>query len=109
MKTKFRAWQPNDKSMLTWDDILINDMRVSLLFENDGAAIIMQWSGLKDRKGVDIYTGDILSLDCGSDGFKKHCVLFKDGCFGIEEDEFQGLYTLNMDFCQVEGNIYEQE
>ncbi len=131
---KFRAWDFGTSEMIQVDDIqfrnpntitvdgiemkpkevqfiMINTKTAWRIIDGEDA-ILMQYTGLKDKNGKEIYEGDILKhSEYGS------CeVVNKFGGFGIEaktsswiSSGFHSFSTRSADYehCEVIGNIYE--
>jgi len=109
---KFRAWDNDSKKFV--DDVLLTCNNYAFIYQYDGCEfygedrdiILMQYTGLKDKNGKEIYEGDIIS-----DGYIKREVKYLGAGFSpFDEyldvrDKFTilgGLYGF-----AVIGNIYE--
>lgn len=116
---RFRAWDSIKSKMLSADDFIIMygegwEERKTLdplavhLVENVSPLELMQFTGLTDKNGVEIYEGDVVFLEdayqpnfivrWGNSGW----VLFdgKDGVLHDDRDEF-------LESVEIIGNIHQ--
>lgn len=120
MKTiKFRAWDIDSKKMLDvkaidWDDkgniISINYPEGKLYPDEDYGdhVVLMQFTGMCDKNGKEIYEGDI--LDTGKYEKKYGIVKWneKDASFRITNVSSTTIGKANK-FYEIVGNIYENQ
>ena len=109
---KFRAWAPH-YGMVIIDDLYWFEENGVHDASNDDEFKVMQFTGLLDRNGREIYEGDILQLNGTNGKVGRSAVTYEDGCFGITDFRFlpigrpQGNYKGNSDGWTIIGNIYE--
>lgn len=114
---KFRIFNKKQNRMVDWSSIP-GDYGIKILIENnddEDFSCWMQYTGLKDKNGKEIYEGDILECHHKIKGN----VFFHDGSYGISSEEcelnVEDIHTydnLNVELINdndlvVIGNIYE--
>lgn len=116
---KFRAWHKDIKEMFEvgqitlekgmWDYQPENRKHIGISIPYQPSFILMQYTGLKDKNGKEIYEGDIVEIT-------RPCILergevkFINGCFVIKsKDTLLMLYQceINNFKLKVIGNIYD--
>jgi hypothetical protein len=107
---KFRAWNKNLGKMIT-DIGLFSDNEPDEYFNEDDC-ILMQYTGLKDKNGVEIYEGDVLKVSLEDAGVQYLNTLgeaiIRQGFVILEVDDIFFFYTTPCgDDFEVIGNVFE--
>lgn len=102
---KFRAWNTIDNVMVY--DLNSPSLKHGILEEDD--YILLQYTGLKDKSGKEIYEGDIFKIIGSSHDFIGKVIYSCElaGYFiKFEDGEQCGLFEWN-ELTHIIGNIYE--
>lgn len=106
---KFRMWVSGDEEepgyMISDDELAFEEYEpLKDLLSRDG---IMQWTGLLDSKGSEVYEGDIVEAWFPGMPNNMRCkqeIMFVDGCFGCGD---YPLKIMDRAFMLVLGNIHQ--
>jgi len=128
---KFRAWHPLQKVMYFNHSVSVSIDGTVHYLDTDGewncdikgngedvGIVLMQYTGLKDKNGKEIFDGDITcNFDSDRSPYFFHEVVFENGCFGYYTKEsgfhsfasngYFGWVGGQSNEIEVIGNIYE--
>jgi len=119
-KIKFRAWKSWRKPQMLYDNAFKlewseKNRRLEAnchwRFDASYNMPLMQFTGLKDKKGKEIYEGDIVSFEYDPNEFEKYKVSWGTATFyaeSLEDAEYNNsLWDMPRENMEVIGNVYE--
>ena len=120
MIPRYRAWDKHSQKMFANDELIIwhgnvyaNDSKKLTCNNLKGWSIddeyLMQSTGLRDKKGKEIFEGDIvkMSKDVYSEPTYYEVVRHRGGAYRLESKQHGCELWLRHTDCEVVGNIYE--
>lgn len=116
---KFRAWNKALNKMYSHEDLLSltknivkNEFSTGVYLPLNSDIELMQYTGIKDIEGNEIYEGDIVEkefVDFSNRDMFIGVIKLIDGCWSIENENKKRAYFLfnETDINSVIGNVYE--
>ena len=114
IEIKFRAWDKENKVMIQGDDLAFEEyLPLAELFQ-DCDLTFMQYTGVLDINGVEIYEGDVIKViedytrDDVFEPFVVGEVKFNYGSFYVDDGCIKR-YDWSRYVYEVVGNVYENQ
>lgn len=114
---KFRAWLKEERKMVNVETLFIGINRLcfgnseteDLFFRDFEEVELMQYTGLKDKNGKEIYEGDIVVLN-NIENDNMCIVRYEHSSYRLEGWSLrEDLSNVEDRFLEVVGNIYENK
>ena len=112
---KFRVWDKENKKMMKVSSLSLENKEIAVRengtyhFFRMQNLELMQYTGLKDKNGKEIYEGDIVILNDAEE--ENRCIVkYKYGSYILVDGDLrEDLSNVEAKFLEVVGNIYENK